>query len=443
MARDRSFHELVKENFKTLSTQTQEADDFTLAAKYLEEAYIKADISEWKPEQFVNLIKETHRLAAKTVLDSNHASPAGTFRKDPIFVMRTSFQLIANFNPMAVLAICTFLSQQNVQAESIKNFMIAFHKYFFMQIRSPSVQLREPNHRKNIIAAAKMKFYLDINDKDFSSEEFLPSEALAFNIVYKIFIDAELIPEELLKLATKTLNEFKLNQNIIKTSTEFLLRCIAIHPYHNVNGRVSRLIFNASLDKFGYKVINLASTKMCTIYYHDFEDPNLEKVYNQFRQIIQPETGKQKSPTSFHLATIAANTGNKEIDSIFCSINKLFTNPQTNKKFIPFFNAMSDKQYARALRMLCIRKESEAFSAIKILVSNKELLQFDINEQAGEKRYSALHQAAIHDNRLIFDYLLEQNASRDLELPLEVKSHLPENYFPKEIVESAASHCFT
>lgn len=81
--------------------------------------------------------------------------------------------------------------------------------------------------------------------------------------------------------------------------------------------------------------------------------------------------------------------------------------------FDTFLESIDAKKYSQALRRACTVKHPDAIVLIKILLSYKEILQIDINEQAGDKQLSALHIAALKGNQEIY-LNLKTNGAIDL-----------------------------
>lgn len=100
------------------------------------------------------------------------------------------------------------------------------------------------------------------------------------------------------------------------------------------------------------------------------------------------------------------------------------------KHFKNFTDAIIiDKNYSKALRTACTGTNPEALELtldlIKVLLRYKDKLEIKINEQAGPKKYSALHHAALKGNKDIYDYLIQQDADPNLE---DDEKHTPKYY---------------
>ena len=80
------------------------------------------------------------------------------------------------------------------------------------------------------------------------------------------------------------------------------------------------------------------------------------------------------------------------------------------QKYHLFNDAIDQKEYSKALRTACTSDSAVAFKLIKLLMLYKGILKVDVNEQAGTNKNSALHYAALKDNKEVYDYLISQGA---------------------------------
>lgn len=103
--------------------------------------------------------------------------------------------------------------------------------------------------------------------------------------------------------------------------------------------------------------------------------------------------------------------------------------PNNKRDLYPYFlNAINEKNYAKALRTACTSESETAFRLIKLLLLYKGILKIDVNEQAGSRKYAALHHVALHGNKEIYDYLVSQGAAQ-LE---DDDGNTPEQLLPKQ-----------
>lgn len=94
---------------------------------------------------------------------------------------------------------------------------------------------------------------------------------------------------------------------------------------------------------------------------------------------------------------------------------------QLLNKMQPHFNdsnkavqeSLHNKKYNQAIRRISTACENNkaALSILLILLKHKKALNIDINETAGEKGRSAIHYAAIKQNKIIFKTLIEHGAN--------------------------------
>lgn len=78
-----------------------------------------------------------------------------------------------------------------------------------------------------------------------------------------------------------------------------------------------------------------------------------------------------------------------------------------------FFQSLEKKNYAQALRRAC-NSSDESAVLVKILLEYTVPLKIKIDEQAGEKQYSALHYAAFKGNRALYNLLVSHHANEVL-----------------------------
>jgi hypothetical protein len=99
-----------------------------------------------------------------------------------------------------------------------------------------------------------------------------------------------------------------------------------------------------------------------------------------------------------------------------CSIIEVSTEPKRSVWYanVLRFESLNGNLYAQALRRLCSTKNQKAYPALEVLLSHKNLLLIDINEQAGEKKLSAIHYAAKNQNKPMYDLLVKHGARTDL-----------------------------
>lgn len=109
------------------------------------------------------------------------------------------------------------------------------------------------------------------------------------------------------------------------------------------------------------------------------------------------------------------------------NITKIIPHEERHK-YKYFDQAINDKKYERALRTACNSSLGKAFKLVKLLLMYKGILKINIDEQAGDKCYSALHYAAIKGNKDIYDLLVHFRAKQ---LP-DKEGNMPEDLLPKE-----------
>jgi hypothetical protein len=89
---------------------------------------------------------------------------------------------------------------------------------------------------------------------------------------------------------------------------------------------------------------------------------------------------------------------------------------EEREKFKYFFEAINANSYSQALRTACTSTHPKAFELVKLLMLHAVDFKINIDEQAGDKHYSALHHAASKHNQLIYDYLLHLGAVQSLDI---------------------------
>lgn len=104
-------------------------------------------------------------------------------------------------------------------------------------------------------------------------------------------------------------------------------------------------------------------------------------------------------------------------DQLLAQIENMIPKEFT-KHFLNFTTAIKDKKYSSALRTACTGTNPNALELtlqlIETLMRYKDILDININEQAGDQKYSALHHAARKGNKKIYDYLISQGADEKL-----------------------------
>jgi hypothetical protein len=81
----------------------------------------------------------------------------------------------------------------------------------------------------------------------------------------------------------------------------------------------------------------------------------------------------------------------------------------------PFFDAINERQYTKALRRACTSKDEQtALKLIKVLMSYKGRLNINVNEQAGPEQLTALHHAAKSTNTEIYHFIVRQDADQTI-----------------------------
>ena len=83
---------------------------------------------------------------------------------------------------------------------------------------------------------------------------------------------------------------------------------------------------------------------------------------------------------------------------------------QKSDSFSPFLAAVEAKNYSQALRRACTGTAPQVPQLIEILLSYKEQLHININEQAGPAQRAAIHYAAIKKNQAAYDLLVRHGA---------------------------------
>jgi ankyrin repeat protein len=78
--------------------------------------------------------------------------------------------------------------------------------------------------------------------------------------------------------------------------------------------------------------------------------------------------------------------------------------------FKTFFDAISNRNYGKALRCACTSKDPVALELVELILEYKDKLTFDINETAGADKVNALHIAAGKGNKLAYDLLIANGA---------------------------------
>lgn len=102
------------------------------------------------------------------------------------------------------------------------------------------------------------------------------------------------------------------------------------------------------------------------------------------------------------------------------------------------FDSIEKRNYAQAIRRICTvnhgASNSEAsLHMLRILLKFKDVLSIDIDEQAGEKMQTALHQTALRNNRTAYDLLIESGANPNIESRDGKKAM---DYFPASMTPS-------
>lgn len=79
--------------------------------------------------------------------------------------------------------------------------------------------------------------------------------------------------------------------------------------------------------------------------------------------------------------------------------------------------SLENKNYSQALRRICTagRDDITAEPLLKNILKYQKVLEIDLDEQAGTKKFSALHYAALRKNTNLYDLLIKFGASLDLQ----------------------------
>lgn len=101
-------------------------------------------------------------------------------------------------------------------------------------------------------------------------------------------------------------------------------------------------------------------------------------------------------------------------DELMARVEKLSEAIHAKAKRL-LMEALEERNYARALRRLCTSAKEDKMPLIKLLLNFSLKLKYDINVQAGEEQYAAIHYAASRGNKELFDLLCEYGADPKLE----------------------------
>jgi ankyrin repeat protein len=114
--------------------------------------------------------------------------------------------------------------------------------------------------------------------------------------------------------------------------------------------------------------------------------------------------------------------------------NKLMENilriAKNKPEYKPFIDAVTEKAYAKAIRRAATCCTPTALELIILLLNARaELTPFNLDEQAGPEKYSALHHAARKGNKLVYDLLIDNHANNALpdKLGLTPAQHMKKN----------------
>jgi hypothetical protein len=233
--------------------------------------------------------------------------------------------------------------------------------------------------------------------------------------------------------------------------------CVLIDPLIGVVGRANQ-IQTLEKEKEYIKVFDLTSfSEMHTINpltsKKEVEEivKNAEQLSQEWRKTIDPyQKSSSKETAKTAQAAIAPDNGEKLTASTssegtsHVNIGLFGTDPHTKLLVTlkPFekditvkaaFTSINDKKYGQAIRRICTVNSETSNKMLKIMLSFKDALSINIDEQAGEKKQNALHLTAINNNRIGYDLLIASGANPDIE-SFERKKEI--DYFPAKISPS-------
>lgn len=135
----------------------------------------------------------------------------------------------------------------------------------------------------------------------------------------------------------------------------------------------------------------------------------IQKYTNEFNQKREKELDSaSSSKTSKGSPTTVSGEKHTELVKRL----KKITNSNLSY-FKPFSDYIDERQYTKALRTACrnISANKHTFDLIKILLSYKQPLSINIDEQVGQDNFAAIHYAATQGHQELYDYLVQQGAN--------------------------------
>tara|TARA_B100000989_G_C19532054_1_gene470627 strand:+ start:4835 stop:6025 length:1191 start_codon:yes stop_codon:yes gene_type:complete len=290
------FRELVKVNYRfsygsyqsQANRESQEKRDFLAAAEYVYDNFVTVPIGDWSPEQFIEVLINTHRILASELLASRKTG-SGQLRETGLFVLRANKDDDCGYQSQnQVMAMTKYLMKKGRSKNEAIHFMIAFHKFFYVMSTANGPQ-REFVNRLGTQRAASMLLRVDIGDDKLTSKCFTEAESGAFDLFFKCYPEPEQLMELLTQCAGETLET--LREAPKSAATKFFFDFLNVKPFLDGNGRLARLIANAIQVKYDLPVINLNTKDARLAYEHFFAtDVTADEINRLFDNLINKVT---------------------------------------------------------------------------------------------------------------------------------------------------------
>ena len=132
-------------------------------------------------------------------------------------------------------------------------------------------------------------------------------------------------------------------------------------------------------------------------------------INNKQLQLLVAQVGQEAQPLVPSTTLSAVQITFRFHQRLECRAVHIATNRYAD--FKAFFDAITNRNYGKALRCACTSKDPVALELSELILEYKDKLTIDINETAGADKVNALHIAAGKGNKLAYDLLIANGAN--------------------------------
>lgn len=223
--------------------------------------------------------------------------------------------------------------------------------------------------------------------------------------------------------------------------------CVFIDPLLGIAGQANKI--DTFKDQMAYLTVFSLKSIGQTYTSKNFKE-QAEQIYKtakaiseEWRKTIPCYPKPVRKPTTAE----AANTKNQIADSKVPSaarteLGMFKSDPHTSllKELMSFesdpamkaaFDSINNKNYAQAIRRICTVNNEKSHRMLNVILKFRERLSITLDEQAGDKKQSALHIAASRNNYAAYELLIASGARQDLK---DNEGKTASDYLPKPAI---------